>query len=403
MPGWNDSFFALTVAGLSRRLRAREFTDADMLRAFAKRVEERGASFVAVSLRGDAISDAKMVDRELRSGRTRGPLQGIPFGVSDLISVANQPTAYGSKHFARQVFSNDAVVVERLQRARAIAIAKLVTGELGSAESGVGEAVATGALPVAIGVDSAGVLLADCVRRGVVALVTTTGLVSRSGIAAVTWTLDRVAIVTRASDDCGHVLAAAAGDDGSDPLALGKGFHYAPQFTRPVAELSITVIGGGAAAGIPSRLGTRGAAAAWTDLPSIEVARVIADAEGASTFDDLAGGGHYEAVTDRALAERLEAGANLRTVDYLRAMRVRRLVGEYFAGLFRDADAIVCEARGPLGNSTIAAAALAGLPVLLLPAPAGSARSEPILLIGKPLGENVLLKLGAAYEGPKVS
>jgi aspartyl-tRNA(Asn)/glutamyl-tRNA(Gln) amidotransferase subunit A len=387
-----EGFRSWSVGELSRRLREKEFSSHELVRACAERVEAPGAAFTAISLRSDAISDAKLVDRELKAGRTRGALQGIPFGVSDLVSVANRPTAYGSKHFSTQVFAEDAACVERLQRARAIALAKLVTSELGSAEPGVAEAIASGALPLAIGVDSAGALVADCARRGVTVLAPTIGLVSRAGVAAVTWTLDRVSIAARAADDCGHALAAMAGDDGEDPLALGKSFRYAPQFTRPLAELSLAVLDD--TSGL-DKLGVRTLGTGWTDLPCQEMARVIGDAESASCWDDLAGTGHYELLADRHLAARLEAGASVRAVEYLRAMRIRRLVRDYFASLFVKADALCCRADGARGTSTLAGAALAGLPVLAL---AGPGAAGALLLVGKPLGENTLLKLGSAYE-----
>jgi hypothetical protein len=82
-------------------------------------------------------------------------------------------------------------------------------------------------------------------------------------------------------------------------------------------------------------------------------------------------------------------------VEYLRAMRIRRLVRDYFASLFVKADALCCRADGARGTSTLAGAALAGLPVLAL---AGPGAAGALLLVGKPLGENTLLKLGSAYE-----
>src|SRR5580692_3095379 len=121
-----DVFFA-TIGELSKRLRAKEFSAVELTRAFCERLETIGAEHHALahSLRATAIKKAKDVDDDLHVGRTRGPLQGIPYGAKDLLAVKKQPTTWGAQIFADQTFNEDAAVVQKLDKAGAILIGKL--------------------------------------------------------------------------------------------------------------------------------------------------------------------------------------------------------------------------------------------------------------------------------------
>src|SRR5580698_11415129 len=116
-----DVFFN-TIGELSARLRAKEFSAVELTRAFCDRLERFGPRYnaLALSLREQAIRQARDVDDELKRGRTRGPLQGIPYGVKDLLAVQGHPTTWGAKPFAGQVFNEDAKVIEKLNKAGAI-------------------------------------------------------------------------------------------------------------------------------------------------------------------------------------------------------------------------------------------------------------------------------------------
>src|SRR5579862_5131634 len=110
-----DIFFA-TITELSAKLRAKEISCVELTRAYCDRLEKIGASHNALahSMRAQAIKKAKDVDGDLKRGRLRGPLQGIPYGAKDLLAVRKQPTTWGSKIFANQVFDQDAMVIKKL-------------------------------------------------------------------------------------------------------------------------------------------------------------------------------------------------------------------------------------------------------------------------------------------------
>jgi aspartyl-tRNA(Asn)/glutamyl-tRNA(Gln) amidotransferase subunit A len=127
----SDIFF-LTIGELASKLRAKEVSAVELTKAFSDRLEKIGPTYNALahSLRDHALKKAREVDGDLKIGRTRGPLQGIPYGAKDLLAVKGQPTEWGSRAFAGQVFKEDARVIEKLDKAGAILIGKLAMVEL---------------------------------------------------------------------------------------------------------------------------------------------------------------------------------------------------------------------------------------------------------------------------------
>ena len=127
----NDVFFN-SISELSKRLRAKEFSCVELTRAFCDRLERFGPRYnaLALSLRQEALRQARDVDEELKRGRTRGPLQGVPYGAKDLLAVRKQPTTWGARPFAGQIFDYDARVIQKLTSAGAILVGKLSMVEL---------------------------------------------------------------------------------------------------------------------------------------------------------------------------------------------------------------------------------------------------------------------------------
>src|SRR5438876_5776352 len=117
----SDIFFA-TIAELSTRLKSKEFSAEDLVRAFSERLQQLGPRYnaLALPLHQEALRQAKDVDKELKRERYRGPLQGIPYGVKDLLAYAGQPTTWGAKPYAGQVFDFNATVIDKLAGAGAV-------------------------------------------------------------------------------------------------------------------------------------------------------------------------------------------------------------------------------------------------------------------------------------------
>ncbi|MGA2118286.1 MAG: amidase family protein [Bryobacteraceae bacterium] len=126
-----DVFFC-TIKQLNRRLLAKEFSAEELARAFALRLQQLGPRYnaLALPLVQESIRQAKTVDADLKRGRLRGPLQGVPYAVKDLLSYAGQPTTWGAKPYAGQVFDFNATVVDKLAGVGAILAGKLSMVEL---------------------------------------------------------------------------------------------------------------------------------------------------------------------------------------------------------------------------------------------------------------------------------
>lgn len=411
-----QEIFFSTAVELNQRLIRKEFSAVELARAFDARLARHAS--VMVSLKKDAHDKARDVDRELKRGRTRGPLQGVPFAVTDLLSVARRPTTWGSPIFARQTFDENAAVVDKLGKAGAVLAAKLRALELGgagllaAAESApFAAAVAGGMVPYAVGIESFGSMQATAAGHRLTLLKPTYGLVSRYGAMPLAWTLDRVAVAARSAEDCGHVLNAMAGGDERDAGTTGASFHFALQYERPVSAMRIGFSPMDAAFLGPvlellRKAGATLSEATLPDFPYDATNRTILAVEAATTFADLTANGTVEELGDSAQRDGLRAGLEIRASDYLRAMRVRSLAQVALNRLVAPLDLLVTVTGGATSTASRApgladhraAADLAGWPELTIPGPSKDHPGRSICLITKPQGENSLLQAAIALQ-----
>jgi len=455
-------FFA-SISELSAKLRAKEFSAVELTRAFCDRLETIGArhNALALSLRREALQKARDVDSDLKRQRTRGPLQGIPYGAKDLLAVKKHPTTWGSRVFAGQVFDDDSTVIKKLDSAGAILIGKLSMIELaggptyssaaasltgatlnpwdrsrwaGGSSSGPGAAVAAGLVAFALGSETSGSIITPSAYCGITGFRPTYGLVSRHGAMALAWTLDKIGPMCRSADDCALVLHEIAGADPEDPGSARKGFPYSPQFDRKVTDFTI----GYAPADferVPSdargafqgaleavkALGVKLKEVEIPDFPYGALVTTVISAEAASIFEDFIRSGQVDQMADRGQAAGLKAALEIPAVDYLKAMRIRSLVRQAFRDLFVNVDLLLAPARdqpappvagilvrGPaIGESgggrglrdIIPAGNLAGLPAISLPCGfAGGVLPLGISIIGRPFFDNHVIGVGRAFQ-----
>ena len=451
VPG-GDVFF-LTITELSAKLRAKEFSAQELTRAYLDRLEKLGPTFNALahSLRERAIKKAKDVDSDLKIGRTRGMLQGIPFGAKDLFAAQGQPTEWGSKMFAGQKFDEDARVIQKLDRVGAVLIGKLamieiaggigyrtaaasVTGATtnpwdktkwaGGSSSGSAAAVAAGLVTFALGSETSGSIVTPAAFCGVTGLRPTYGLVSRKGAMALSWSLDKVGVLCRSVEDCGLVLEQIAGADNDDAGSARKGFRYLPQLDRPISELTLGFVPAHFEQAVPEAratlqagfeavkaLGAKIREVQIPEFPFGAVLETILGGEAASAFEDMILSGKVDLMADENQAASLKAAIEISAVDYLKAQRVRSLVKAAFRELFFDVDVLVAPARsgvapaaGVLGggggpsDSLIPATNLVGYPGLSVPCGFASGLPVAIAFMGKPFYENQVLSFGRAFQ-----
>jgi len=454
-------FFA-TIPELNEQLLSRKISSVELARAFSARLAELGPRYnaLALSLTQQAVHKAEGADKEIKRGRSRGPLQGIPYGVKDLISFAGQPTTWGAPPYAAQVFDYDATVITRLAAVGAVLIGKLSTVELaggggyryasaslqgpgknpwdpskwsGGSSSGPAAAVAAGLVPFALGSETSGSIVTPASYCGVTALRPTYGLVSRHGAMALSWTLDKLGPFARSAEDCGLILQVIAGADGDDPGSAGRSFYYTPQYGRPVrgmvagyAPIDFSAWADPAARpaladalGILNQSGIQLKDTKLPDFPYGSLISTVIGAEGASIFEPLLTSGRVNELIDQAQIAGLKANLDIPAIAYLKAMRVRRQIQDAFRLLFSNVDVLVAPGRlspatpidqsldqdrpGPAPSdpgmtALIAAANLAGLPALVLPC--GFAGNLPVALqlVGAPFTENQLLAIGREFQ-----
>jgi aspartyl-tRNA(Asn)/glutamyl-tRNA(Gln) amidotransferase subunit A len=456
----DDIFFA-TITDLNARLKKREFSTVELVRAFAERLEKIGPRYnaVALALTEVALRRAKEVDGDFKRERFRGPLQGIPYGAKDLLSFAGHPTTWGAKPYAGQVFEETATVLQKLDKTGSVLIAKLAMVELagggdyriagasmfgpglnpwdptrwsGGSSSGSASAVAAGLVPFALGSETSGSILTPAAFCGVTGLRPTYGLVSRHGAMPLAWTLDKIGPICRSAEDCGLVLQAAAGADSKDEASAGKSFYYYPQYARKLNDIKVGFAPADmewadaelrpafqAALQVVRDSGVQMVEVDLPDFPYGDLVDVIIGAEGASVFEPLIRSGKVNDLADPSQAAGLKAQLDIPAIDYLRAMRIRSLVKQKFRDLFAEIDVLVAPARygvapkaaepldtpdtGPepagLGmRRLIPAGNLAGIPALCVPC--GFAGGLPVALqfAGPAFTENTLLALGREFQ-----
>jgi len=249
-----DLAFA-TLTELSDLLSRRKITSLALTQMYLARLKRYDSKlhFVITLTEDRALAQAKKADEEIAAGDYRGPLHGIPWGAKDLLAVKGYPTTWGAGGFEHQSFDEDATVVQRLDAAGAVLVAKFSLGalamgdkwfggrtrnpwnpDLGSSGSSAGSAsaVAAGCVAFAIGSETLGSISSPSTRCGCSGLRPTFGFVPRTGAMALSWTMDKLGPITRSAEDCALVLDAIHGPDGKDasvhpaPLDWNTGFDW---------------------------------------------------------------------------------------------------------------------------------------------------------------------------------
>ena len=366
-----------SVRDLGRGLRKNSYSAVDLALAYLERLEKLGPRYGAlVTLTRDrALAEARRATTELRVGKDRGPLHGIPYGVKDLLAARGAPTTWGAAPFRDQVIDADATVVERLGAAGAVLIAKLSMVELaggmgyeqadasftgpgrtpwnpaywsGGSSSGPGAAVAAAMVPFAIGSETWGSIFFPSMACGVSGLRPTYGRVSRHGAMALSWTMEKLGPMARTADDCGLVLAAIAGANPNDPTAAARRFRYPgpKRSTRlRIGVLKDATLGvqPEVARSFDDAVEVLGTFATLVrdfelpDLPYDAAAGVIIQAEGASAFEDLLASGRVKELSAPEDHRNGYVGSVVLATDYIKALRVRgvaaRALNQALAGV----------------------------------------------------------------------
>ncbi|HTL43334.1 MAG TPA: amidase [Vicinamibacterales bacterium] len=257
------------ITALAPLLRSREVSATDLTRMYLARLKKYGPKLnCVVTLTEDlALKQAADADREIKAGRYKGPLHGIPWGAKDLFATKGIPTTWGAGPYQDQVFDYDATIVSRLHDAGAVLLAKLSMGALAQGDqwfrgqtknpwrpddpnpnrsgssgssAGPGSATAAGLVVFGIGTETRGSIISPSSVNGVTGLRPTYGRVSRFGAMMLSWTMDKVGPMCRSVEDCALVFNAIYGPDGKDDSVVDAPFAWNPDL--PLSKLRIGVI-----------------------------------------------------------------------------------------------------------------------------------------------------------------
>lgn len=419
----------LTVTELAPLLEARRVTSTDLTRMYLDRLERIGPRLncVVTLTRELALEQAAAADREIRAGRYRGALHGIPWGAKDLFATKGIRTTWGAEPFQNQVPDLDATVVQRLRQAGAVLVAKLSLGALAqgglwfggmtktpwnveqtSSGSSAGSAAATaaGLVGFSIGTETLGSIVSPSVRCGTTGLRPTYGRVSRHGAMGLSWTMDKIGPICRGVEDCALVLRAIHGPDGHDRAVAADAFHWEP--ARPLARLRVGILQKAFEAFKDEEkkvyddalavLAKTGVAMKPVDLSDEEGQRLrfLLVAEAAAAFDDITRDGRVGQLKGQAPNDwpnTFRTARLIPAVEYIRAQRARTLLIEKWERLMAEWDVIVTPPFSLLTTTN-----LTGHPQVVVPC--GFVQGMPRCLgfIGRLYDEGSPLRMALAYQ-----
>lgn len=435
------------VTELAPLIHSRAVSSTDLTKMYIARMKMYSPKLLClITLTEDlALERAAEADTEIRQGKYRGPLHGIPFGVKDLFDSKGIRTTWGAEPFENRVPDEDATCVARLHKAGAVLMAKLSMGALaqgdlwfegrtknpwnterGSSGSSAGSASATsaGLVAFALGTETLGSIVSPSTECGTVGLRPTYGRVSRQGAMALSWTMDKIGALCRGVEDCALVLNAIYGPDGHDRSVGADPFNWEPR--KPLRSLKVGVMqslfdrigaGRGGGGGGGGRGGDPNAAAelkavymhALGDLKTAGVnmtrveydegqlpMRFLLEAEGAAAFDDITRDGQVRTLKGQAAGDwpnTFRTSRLIPAVEYIRAQRARTLVVEKFEKFMADWDVIVIPSTALLTTTN-----LTGNPQVVLKCGFTGGLPRSIGFIGKIYEEGSPLRVALAYE-----
>ena len=401
----------MPVSELASLLRSGQVTSEELTRLSLERLKRYGPALhcVVTLTEARAMDSARRADAEIRAGHWRGPLHGIPYGAKDLLDTRGIATTWGVSLNTNRIPQSDATVIQKLDGAGAVLVAKLSLGELamgdvwfggvtqnpwkpgqGSSGSSAGSAsaVAAGLVPFAIGSETLGSIVSPSTRCSVAGLRPTFGRVSRTGAMTLCASMDKLGPIARTVEDCALVFDVIRGPGGTDRTVVDAGFTYPSH--RSMKSLRVGYV--------PEHFATTSSGAAWRQsaleslrglgiqlkpvtLPKhpTDALFLILSAEAASSFDELTRS-HQDRLLvqqgDGAWPNEFRSARFISAVDYLQANRVRTRLIEDMTRLFSEIDVLVAPSfDGPL----LVYSNFSGHPTVVVPAADPSQESDASL------------------------
>jgi Asp-tRNA(Asn)/Glu-tRNA(Gln) amidotransferase A subunit family amidase len=363
------------VTKLSRWIEHKKLSSERLTQIYLRRIAQYNPELrcVITLTRELALQQAREADAEIAAGRYRGPLHGIPWGGKDLLDTAGIPTTYGAEPYRNRIPDQDAAVVQRLNDAGAVLIAKLSLGALAlndiwfggqtmnpwlleegasGSSAGPGAATAAGLVGFSIGSETGGSIVAPSMRCGVTGLRPTYGRVPRTGAMTLCWSLDKLGAMTRGVEDSLLVLNAISGPDPGDvssvPCTLDfdanasvKGLRvgYFPAWMKQAPATNVDR----KALETVKKVGMEPVEVEIPDWPYGSL-NLILFAEGAASFEELTLNGGLRQLREQtydAWPNIFRQARFLSAVDFVQSDRFRRKVCVEMARVFDRVDLLL--------------------------------------------------------------
>ncbi|AWZ24464.1 amidase [Rhodococcus pyridinivorans] len=455
----------LGVLDLLAAYRSGAITPTDVLTALRARwsdPELSGGAVLAVIDGADgAAADS---DRRWSTGTAR-PLEGVFFAVKDIIDVAGAPVTAGSRTTGDRIAATDATVVARLRAAGAIPVLMTATTEFacgaphnarygavtnpwdrnrwtGGSSTGSAGALAERLVPLALGTDTGGSIRVPSALCNLTGIKPTYGLVPRTGVASLSWTLDHIGPMARSAADLRLALEVLAGPDGYDPAAVPDETAQQVQDGLVAAGTAAAPSLAGVRLGVPTTWFTElcdaGVLAAWetvvdtfrtlgAEIVSVDIPEahqlhddvtIVMTCELASNQE---GALEKFALYDVGTQVRIARGLVPSAVDYLRSVRRRTLAQQDAIRAFDTAgiDVLVTPGIGAtaarlsdvtmeidgvrypmqsiVGRNTGLFDYL-GLPAVMAPAGFSDGMPVGVQLVGRPWADDTCLRLAQVLQ-----
>ena len=448
-----------TIRGLAAAYRSLSLSPTDATRWYLDRIRElnpRLNCFITV-LADSALKAAAESEKRIREGNPRGPLDGVPIAVKDLIYISGVKCTAGSKILANNVASYDAAVIKKLKAAGAVLIGTTNLHEFaagvtsinphygpvrnpwdetrvsGGSSGGSAAAVAAGMAPASIGTDTGGSVRIPAALCGLIGLKPTYGRVSRLGVVPLSSSLDTVGVLTTSAWDACSLIQTIAGHEKED---LTTAESEVPDF---FAEMSLPL--SSARVGVPrgffrdrldpavednfnvftSRLREIGCSVGDADLDFLDSAYdmwlPIRKAE--ATSFHLRWLQSSPGLYGDDVRKLLEEGKDVKAIDYVGAVNARPSFMERFSQAMGSFDFLAlpctCVPAPPLDNSSVSIRGKSvdvrtalirpsipfnyiGCPVVSVPSGLIGGLPVGVQLVGRLFDEGGLLRLVNAYE-----
>lgn len=420
-----------TVTQLAELIRTRQVTSVELTEMYLNRLKKYGPTLQCViTLTEDlAMKQARNADAEIRSGNYKGPLHGIPWGAKDLLATNGIKTTWGGMPYKEQMFDYNATVVEKLEEAGAVLVAKLTLGALawgdvwyggktknpwnleeGSSGSSAGPGAATsaGLVGFAIGSETWGSIISPSTRTGITGLRPTYGMVSRHGAMALSWTMDKLGPMTRSVNDAALVFNEIYGPDGLDLTVEDMPFNYNQNVNlsslkigylksefekerdqKEIDDEVIDVLWSIGAELIPIEL---------PDFPVFDISFILS-AEAAAAFDEITRSGDDDLLVrqiKQSWPNVFRQARLIPAVEYINANRARTLLMKQMEDLFKEIDVFVAPT---FGGSSLLLTNLTGHPAVVVPN--GFRENDTptsITFTGNLYEDGIVLAVAGAYQ-----